>query len=206
MVDIFGAINRYINLMIYDDENNSKTVINLSDESKMALSLCFKKMEFPKNHLLLKPFDTCKYIYFIETGAARIFYYKDGKDITDGFRGSETLLLSIVSFIKQKPDKRGIELLDDSVLWAIHSDDLEKLCTKYHDIENMYRMVMSSAVILDFQRIDRMTFQSAQERYEDLLRTQKRVLSLLSLGMIASFLGISQETLSRIRSKGPNEK
>jgi CRP-like cAMP-binding protein len=188
--------------MINDDETNSQdTGIHLSDESKMALFYCFKKFEFPKGHILVKPNDICKHLYFIEKGSARIFYYKEGKDITDGFRGDETLLATMVSFIKKKPDKRGIELLEDSSLWAISNTDLEVLCDKHHDIERLYRIVMSSAVIMGQQRIDRMLFQSAQERYDDFIKTQKRASDLLTLGMIASFLGITQETLSRIRAK-----
>lgn len=202
MINIFTGINRYINLMINDDEENIQdTGVHLSDESKIALFTCLKKFEFPKGHLLVKPNEVCKYLYFIEKGAARIFYYKDDKDITDGFRGSQTLLLTMGSFIKQKPDKRGIELLDNSILYAIDRNDLEILCNKYHEIEKLYRMVVSSAVIMGEQRIDRMLFQSAQERYEDLIKSHKGIHDLLTLGMIASFLGITQETLSRIRAK-----
>lgn len=202
MIHLFDAINRFINLMINEDETNTMdTGIKLSNDSKMALFTCFKRLEFPKGHLLVKPNDVCRHIYFIEKGAARIFYYKDSKDITDGFRGDNTLLLSSMSFLKQKPDERGIELLDDCTLWAISAQDLEQLCERFPDIEHLYRMVVSSLVIMIQQRIDRMHFQTAQERYEDLLRTQKRVHNLLTLGMIASYLGISQETLSRIRSK-----
>jgi CRP-like cAMP-binding protein len=202
MVTIFTAINRYINLMINDDPaNTSDTKINLTDESKIALFSCFKKLELPKGHILVKPNEVCKDLYFIEKGAARIYYYKEDKDITDGFRGDQTLLLSMVSFIKQKPDKRGIELLENSVLWAISNKDLEMLCDKHPDIERLYRMVISAAVIMGQQRVDRMLFQTAQERYEDLIKTQKRIHELLTLGMIASYLGITQETLSRIRAK-----
>lgn len=202
MVNIFYAINRYVNLMINDDETNTEdTNINLTNDSKMALFSCFKRLDLPKGHILVRPNDICKDLYFIEKGSARIFYYKEAKDITDGFRGDETLLVSMVSFIKQKPDKRGIELLEDCSLWAISNKDLEMLCSKYHDIEKMYRMVISSVVIMGQQRVDRMLFQSAQERYDDFIRTQKRAGDLLTLGMIASFLGITQETLSRIRAK-----
>lgn len=202
MLNVFHSINRYVNLMINDDETNTQdTRIHLTDESKIALFTCFKKFEFPKGHILVRPNEICRHLYFIEKGAARIFYYKDDKDITDGFRGKQTLLVTIVSFIRQKPDRRGIELLDNSVLWAIEKKDLEVLCDKYPDVERLYRIVMSSAVIMGEQRVERMLFQSAQERYEDLIRTQKGIHDLLTLGMIASFLGITQETLSRIRAK-----
>jgi CRP-like cAMP-binding protein len=198
MLNIFNAINSYISSMI-GEENTSP--VNLSLESMMAIFMKLKKEEFPKNTLLLKPNHTCQNIYFIEKGAARIFYYKDEKDITDGFRGEETLLLSIVSFIKQKPDKRGIELLDHCVLWKLNYKDLEELADQHPDIQYLYRMIMSSVLVMTQNRIDRMLFQTAEERYEDFIKSHPRANELLTLGMIASFLGITQETLSRIRSK-----
>lgn len=202
MLNLLNAINRFVNLMINDDETNTaNTNINLSNESIVKLLSAFKRYEFSKGHLLVKPNDICKEIYFIEKGAARIFYYKEDKDITDGFRGDQTLLLSTVSFIKQKPDKRGIELLEDSILWAISKKDLEAICDKHPDMERLFRQVISSAVIMAQNRIDLMLFQTAEERYADFIKTNKRAHELLTLGMIASFLGITQETLSRIRGK-----
>ncbi|MGX7668454.1 Crp/Fnr family transcriptional regulator [Flavobacterium pedocola] len=202
MLNILTAINRYVNLMINDDDTNTaETNINLSTDSIVALMNSFKRLNLPKGHLLVKPNDICRDIYFVEKGAARIFYYKDDKDVTDGFRGDETLLLSMVSFIKQKPDKRGIELLDDCILWSISKNELEAICDKHPDVERLFRMVMSSAVIMGQNRIDLMLFQTAEERYADFIRTNKRAHELLTLGMIASFLGITQETLSRIRAK-----
>ncbi|MEY8759853.1 Crp/Fnr family transcriptional regulator [Chryseobacterium tongliaoense] len=198
MLNIFSAINSYISSML-EDENTSP--VNLSLESMMAVFTKLKKEDFPKNTILVKPGHICENIYFIEKGAARIFYYKDEKDVTDGFRGEETLLLSIISFIRQKPDKRGIELLDDSVLWKLSYKDLEALAAEHPDIQYLYRMIMSSVLIMTQNRIDRMLFQTAEERYDDFVKSHPRANELLTLGMIASFLGITQETLSRIRAK-----
>lgn len=198
MLNIFSAINSYISSMM-EDENTYP--VNLSLESMMAVFTKLEKEEFPKNTILVKPGHVCENIYFIEKGAARIFYYKDEKDVTDGFRGEETLLLSIISFIRQKPDKRGIELLDDSVLWKLSYKDLEALAAEHPDIQYLYRMIMSSVLIMTQNRIDRMLFQTAEERYDDFVKSHPRANELLTLGMIASFLGITQETLSRIRAK-----
>ncbi|MBL1220718.1 Crp/Fnr family transcriptional regulator [Chryseobacterium sp. L7] len=198
MLNIFPAINSYISSMI---DNEDYAPVSLSLDAMMAIFTKLQKEELPKNNLLVKPGHICEHIYFIEKGAARIFYYKDEKDVTDGFRGEETLLLSIISFIRQKPDKRGIELLDDCVLWKLSYKDLEELSSEFPDIQHLYRMIMSSVLIMTQNRIDRMLFQSAEERYEDFVKSHPRAAELLTLGMIASFLGITQETLSRIRSK-----
>ncbi|MDR3022969.1 Crp/Fnr family transcriptional regulator [Chryseobacterium sp.] len=198
MLHIFTAINSYISSIL---DNKDTPPVSLSLEGMMAIFTKLHKEELPKNNILVKPGHICRHIYFIEKGAARIFYYKDEKDVTDGFRGEETLLLSIISFIRQKPDKRGIELLDDCVLWKLSYDDLEELSEKFPDIQYLYRMIMSSVLIMTQNRIDRMLFQTAEERYDDFIKSHPRAAELLTLGMIASFLGITQETLSRIRSK-----
>ncbi|MBO9690803.1 Crp/Fnr family transcriptional regulator [Chryseobacterium sp.] len=198
MLHIFTAINSYISSML---DNKDAPPVSLSLEGMMAIFTKLQKEELPKNSILVKPGHICRHIYFIEKGAARIFYYKDEKDITDGFRGEGTLLLSIVSFIRQKPDKRGIELLDDCLLWKLSYDDLEELSEKFPDIQYLYRMIMSSVLIMTQNRVDRMLFQTAEERYDDFIKSHPRAAELLTLGMIASFLGITQETLSRIRSR-----
>ncbi|WP_223609199.1 Crp/Fnr family transcriptional regulator [Chryseobacterium sp. OSA05B] len=198
MLNIFTAINSYISSMINHEDTSP---VSLSLEAMMAIFTKLKKEELPRNSIVVKPNQICEHIYFIEKGAARIFYYKDEKDVTDGFRGEETLLLSIISFIRQKPDKRGIELLDDCILWKLSYQDLEELSATYPDIQYLYRMIMSSVLIMTQNRIDRMLFQTAEERYDDFVKSHPRAAELLTLGMIASFLGITQETLSRIRSK-----
>lgn len=198
MLNIFPAINSYISSML---DNENIPPVSLSLDAMMAIFTKLQKEELPKNNILVKPGHVCEHIYFIEKGAARIFYYKDEKDVTDGFRGEETLLLSIISFIRQKPDKRGIELLDDCVLWKLGYQDLEELSAEFPEIQYLYRMIMSSVLIMTQNRIDRMLFQTAEERYDDFIKSHPRAAELLTLGMIASFLGITQETLSRIRSK-----
>lgn len=182
-------------------DNENIPSVSLSLDAMMAIFTKLQKEELSKNNILVKPGHVCEHIYFIEKGAARIFYYKDEKDVTDGFRGEETLLLSIISFIRQKPDKRGIELLDDCVLWKLSYQDLEELSAEFPEIQYLYRMIMSSVLIMTQNRIDRMLFQTAEERYDDFIKSHPRAAELLTLGMIASFLGITQETLSRIRSR-----
>ncbi|MEE6130324.1 Crp/Fnr family transcriptional regulator [Chryseobacterium arthrosphaerae] len=196
MLNIFNAINSYIKSII-----GLESHISLSSEVMMDIFTKLEKEEFTKNTLLVKPGYICKHVYFIEKGAARIFYYKDEKDVTDGFSYDQKLLVSIISFIRQVPDKRGIELLDDSVIWKLSYSDLEQLSNKNTEIQQLYRLAMSSLLISTQSRVDKMLFQSADERYEDFVKSYPKAYDFLTLGMIASFLGITQETLSRIRSK-----
>lgn len=174
--------------------------ITLSSESIEAFSAILKKMEFPKGHVLVKADTTCNYIYYIEKGLSRTYYLKDGKDVTDWISTEKTFACSIVSFITRRPDRRTIELLEDSLLWAIHYDDLEKLYKANHEIERFGRLLTSHGLVQVQHRFDDLHFATAHQRYKKLMDTNPTIIQRVPLGMVASYLGITQETLSRIRS------
>lgn len=175
--------------------------INLSADSKSALASSFKRLEFPKGKVLVKPDTICNYLYFIEIGLTRTYYFKDGKDITDWLSAENTFAVSIISFITRKPDRRAIELLEPSVLLSLHVDDLENLCAIHHEIETMTRHLISFGLIELQKKFDDLHFETALQRYQTLMATNPTLIQRVPLGMIASYLGITQETLSRIRSQ-----
>lgn len=174
---------------------------SLSAESKQALSAILKRSEFKKGHVLVRQHSVCNYIYFIETGLTRTYYFNDGKDITDWFSPENTFACSIVSYISRKPDRRQIELLEPSVLWSLQYYEIEHLCAKHHEIERMIRHLVSTGLVQLQQRFDDLHFATALQRYQTLMNETPTLLQRAPLGMIASYLGITQETLSRIRSQ-----
>jgi CRP-like cAMP-binding protein len=174
--------------------------ITLSPESRSAFSSILIRKEMKKGEILLKAEKTCNHIYYIEKGLTRTFYLKDGKDVTDWISTEQNFSFSILSFITRKPDRRSIELLEDSVLWSIHYDDLQKLYKEYHEIERLGRLLADQGLMQIQQRFDDLHFTSAQDRYKKLLLANPTIIQRVPLGMVASYLGISQETLSRIRS------
>lgn len=174
---------------------------NLTAESKYDLSFCLKQLKFPKGHLLVKQETVCNYIYFIDIGLTRTYYLKDGKDVTDWISDENSFACSIISFIARKPDRRAIELLEPSVLFALHYNDLENLCKKHHDIERLFRHLVSFGLVQLQQKFDDLHFSSASQRYQTLIASHPTFIQRVPLGMIASYLGITQETLSRIRAQ-----
>lgn len=172
----------------------------LSEESINALAAHLRQVEYPKGHVLVEPDTTCHYLYFVERGLTRTFYYKDGKDVTDWISAENSFAVSLISFITAKPDRRGIALLEPSVFNAIHRNDLEMLCAKHHDIERMVRHLVNSGLVQLQQKFDDQHFATALERYQNLTVNHPTYLRRVPLGMIASYLGITQETLSRIRA------
>ncbi|MEO5642668.1 MAG: Crp/Fnr family transcriptional regulator [Bacteroidia bacterium] len=176
-------------------------IAELTMESRQEMALCLHRSELPKGHLLVKQDAVCDYFYFIEQGLTRTFYYKDGKDVTDWISNENSFACSIISFITRQPDRRNIELLEPSVISGIHYDELEKLCKKHHDVEHLIRKIVCAGLIQVQQKFDDVHFETAVQRYQTLMNKNASLIQRVPLGMIASYLGITQETLSRIRSQ-----
>ncbi|SDD64966.1 Crp/Fnr family transcriptional regulator [Niabella drilacis] len=173
----------------------------LSEQSRQELVKQLQKQVLPRGTILVRPDTTCKCLYFIDKGLTRTYYLKDGKDITDWISDENSFACSIISFITRRPDRRGIEILEDTVLYVLHRDVLDELCARYHDIEHLFRMLVAHGLIQLQQKFDDLHFATALERYKILMQSNPSFIQRVPLGMIASYLGITQETLSRIRAQ-----
>ncbi len=152
-----------------------------------------------KHHLLHREGTICNHLFIVEQGMVRSFYYKDGKDITAHFEMENGLITAIDSFFQRKPSRYNIELLEDSVIGFISSADLANLLKEKPHYEKYMRMQIEQIYIDLVDRIENLLFHSAKERYDNLIANQPLLLQRVNLNHIASFLGITQETLSRIR-------
>ena len=175
--------------------------VRLGDESREALAAALQPMDLPKGHSLLRPGGICNHFYYIERGLTRTYYLKDGRDVTDWISTEGSIAVSIISFLTHEPDVRGIELLEPSFIWAVSHSDFERLCSKFHEIERLGRLLISAGIIQLQQRFDELHFATAHDRYSQLIAATPSLINRVPLGMIASYLGISQETLSRIRGQ-----
>lgn len=172
----------------------------LSDESLGSFLGAWKHWSTTKDFFLLKENTVSDFIYFLEKGVARIYYYKNGKEITEWIALDGQFFLSITSFFQRTPSHLTIQTIEPSQVYGIHHDDLMMLSDKYHDVERLLRKMVTFSLILSQERMDSIQFESAQQRYEKLLRTSPQIVQRVPLTYIASFLGITLETLSRIRS------
>ena len=175
--------------------------VKVSPQSKSALLSVMVKEHFPKGHVLVPLGNICRHVYYIEKGLSRTFYIKDGKEITEKFCIENTFTCSMPASITNIPDNRQIELLEASIIWSMSYTELEKLYDDYHDIERLGRFVVTNELVGMHQRLSDLQFRSAEERYNNLVQNNPTLLQRVSLGLISSYLGITQETLSRIRSK-----
>lgn len=173
----------------------------LSAAAQASLHGCFEQVVLAKNECLITEGKTCRHLYFLEQGALRGFYNLDGKDVTHWFAFAPEFVTSFHSFITQRPAVEGIQLLEGSVLWSISKDSLAQLMNRHHEIERLVRIAYETYYIRLEERFVNAQFKTATERYQDLLQQSPEILQRVPLGFIASYLGISAETLSRIRNK-----
>ena len=174
---------------------------SLSESANTALQDCLKKISLAKGDYLLSEGKVCKQLYFLEKGALRGFYNLEGKEITHWFGFENDFVTSFHSFIKQEPAVENIQLLEGSILWAISKEQLKELFNQHHEIERLVRIVYEKYYLRLEERFVNAQFKTARERYENLLLETPHILERVTLGYIASYLGITQETLSRIRSQ-----
>jgi CRP-like cAMP-binding protein len=181
-------------------EKNITAISPLSSESMKAYLSAWKYWSVPKDHFLLREHAVGDYIYFVEKGAARIFYYKNSKEITEWIAMDQQFFLSITSFFERIPSHLIIQTIEPSKVFGIHHNDFMELADKYHDVERLLRKMVTRSLILSQIRMDSIQFESAQQRYNRLLKDSPKIVQRVPLTYIASFLGITLETLSRIRS------
>lgn len=181
--------------------NYLNTVYPLSEALKERLSSIIQTKEIPKKTFLLKEGEISNYIYFIEKGFIRSYYVKEGKEITAWFMGDNDFIISVDSFYKRCKSYEYIETIEDSLVHFIHYDELEKLYKDFLEFNVIGRILTTHYYILSEERVYSMRKQTAEERYDFLTEKHSEILLRAPLTQIASYLGISLETLSRVRSK-----
>lgn len=177
------------------------TFHRLSGEAKEAIAEICSLSKIPKNKDFQSIGHTCRTIYFVKKGIARIYYYKDGTDITESFAFENSLIARVESLFTGKPSRKGIQVLEDSEFIGISSPLLFDLYDQFPDIERLFRKIFESAYVETVNRIESLQFHSAEERYHTLTLESPDFLKRIPLKYIASYLGITQVSLSRIRAQ-----
>jgi CRP-like cAMP-binding protein len=184
-------------------ENILKKVHQLYPLSQKALELFLagmKQVALPKGALLVKEGEISSKIYFLENGAVRAFHYKEDKEVTFWFGFEGEMVMTLLSYIANKPGYETIELLEDSTLYEMNHSYLQNLYKENIELANWGRKMAEEEFLKAEKRFLSQQFHSAREKYEALLELYPRITERVQLGYIASYLGINQVTLSRIRS------
>ncbi|MBP6687315.1 MAG: Crp/Fnr family transcriptional regulator [Lacibacter sp.] len=171
----------------------------LSTEATDGIEAICRVLVIRKNNDLQPIGHTCKNIYFINKGLARIYYFKDDTDITESFAFENNIIVRVESLFTGKPSRKAIQILEDAEIVAIDANKLFKLYDHFPEIERLFRKIFEASHVETVNRIEGIQFHTAEERYKALLSEAPDVIKRVPLKYIASYLGITQVSLSRIR-------
>jgi CRP-like cAMP-binding protein len=186
---------------MYDALKNLFKSLAPFNEDDLEIALPFFKLDtFQKNEYFSKAGRISDRIGFVNSGLLRSFYTIKGKETTTFFQRPGTLATALPSFLQMKPALENIQALETSELIVIDRKDLLKLYDENWKWQQVGRVITEQYYIIMEKRLIALQSQSAQERYENFLLEYSDLLKTVPLYYIASFLGISPETLSRIRN------
>jgi CRP-like cAMP-binding protein len=177
-----------------------QSVHPLSKTAEKELVEICSEISLEKNVELQSIGQSCKTVYFVVKGALRVYYYKDGNDITESFEFENAIVARVESLFSGESSSKGIQTLEKTDVIAIPAQKLFGLYDSFPEIERLFRKIFEDAHVKSIKRLESIQFHSAEERYHNLLNYQPALIKRISLKHIASFLGITPVSLSRIRA------
>lgn len=160
-----------------------------------------KVLQISKGSLLVKSGEHCDHLYFVNKGVLRGYVKQGSKDITTWITAENELVTSISSYYQQIPSIENIEGLEDCKLVAIHRDDMEYLYKHFPEVNIIVRIILEKYYQDAEERAYICRLTEATSKYHRFINTKSHLLNRIPLKYIASYLGMTLETLSRIRSK-----
>lgn len=179
-----------------------KKNIDLSDDDLKIILSYFKIIKKSKNDILLSHGKISQYSYFVKKGCLRIFFINDeGKDVTRYIAFENQFATALVSFISNEPAEEIIQAIENSELLYISHNDFRYLMTIIPKWKDFYSIYLEKAYVNNSKRLMSFTTLDASERYDQLFKINPNIVKRLPNKIVASYINISQETLSRIKSK-----
>lgn len=154
-----------------------------------------------KNDLILREGERCDHVSMVVSGLLRVYYQKEGQEISSRFIREHDVVLSVGSFYSRTPGYEFIQALEETTIVRLHYDQLQRLYKEHLEFNFIGRVLTEHYYALSEQRLYLLRKQTAEERYRFFMDQYADLLQRVPLKYIATFLGMNLETLSRIRKK-----
>ncbi|MTD72053.1 cyclic nucleotide-binding domain-containing protein [Flavobacterium sp. LC2016-13] len=179
-----------------------KKNVDVTNEDLNTILSYFKPLKYKKNDFLLSQGETSQQSFFVGKGCLRIFFInEEGKDVTRYIAFENQLATALVSFITNSPSQEYIQVIEKSEVLAISHDDFNYLMKIIPQWRAFYCVYLEKAYVNNTNRLMSFTTMDALERYNQLLKVNPTIVKRLPNKIVASYINISQETLSRLKSK-----
>ncbi len=176
------------------------SIFPMSAGLQEQLLLTLKTQTLAKKKLLLKEGEICKSIYFIQKGLVRCFYNHHSKQVSSWFMKEGDLIISVESFFKQKASYESIQVLEDCTIIGIQYDELQEMYKRFSELNFIARVLTENYYTLSEQRLYSIRMMRAPERYKYLRDNFSELIQRVPSKYLASYLSVSEETFSRIKS------
>jgi CRP-like cAMP-binding protein len=176
--------------------------IDINDQLARSISENFQLKEFQKGDLFLREGKVSDEYLFLESGFMRAFLYDtEGNDVTVNFYTSNSVVFEVASFFQRVPAQENIQALTNCVGWALTYNELNLLFHTIPAFREFGRAILVRGFVSLKVRTLSMINQTAEERYAALLKSSPSIFQFAPLKHIASYLGITDTSLSRIRKE-----
>lgn len=183
------SLHKYIN-----------SLVQLSGEEISILDKVVICKKLKKNELIAESGKICQKVFFVDTGYFRFFHFDvRGIEITSDFYFGPSFITAYTSFITSEPSFVNVQAMCDMEVLEISKDHLYHLYDKYPKFEKLGRLIAEKVAVVSEEHLFLLLNQTAQMRYQKLLEKNPKYVNTIPLQYIASYLGITQETLSRMR-------
>lgn len=174
--------------------------VELSGDELKDITDRFKSKAIKKNDYLFRQGDICKDLVFVQKGCLRLFYLKDGIEISVWFAFEKSSAIEIYSFISENPSDYFLEAIEDSEVLYLPKTELNKLYQHQPRMQEMMRNFWEDVILNLISRFTALQKDSAEKRYLDLL-DKPAYLETIPQKYLASFIGVTPTSLSRIRKQ-----
>ena len=176
--------------------------VTIPEATAAQIAGAFQKKSLKKGDIFLKAGKVSDEYLFLESGFIRSFLLDtEGNEITLNFYSGGNVVYEVASFFQRVPSQESFQALTDCTAWALTYADLNRLFHEVPEFREMGRTLLVKGFISFKMRTLSMINQTAEQRYETLLKTQPEVFQHAPLKYIASYLGVTDSSLSRIRKE-----
>ena len=161
----------------------------------------FGQQQFPAKTLLVHEGTIAGNLYYIESGAARVWFDHDGKEITVQFLFEGDFIASIESITSGEKSWYNIETIEPMVAYAITSESFQQKLQEFPHVREFYYQYIQQSLLAYQQRIVSQIKNTPEQRYKELIRKSPDIIKRVPQHYIASYLGITSVSLSRIRNR-----
>lgn len=178
-----------------------KLVPAITDSDWSALEERLTVQYLKKGEFFLRHGEVCRYVSFINKGLMRLFHLEEGKEVSTGFVTENNFISEYASFLTRKPTEQFMEALEDCELVNLSYDNMQALYQSRPVFEIFGRKIAEYLYILLSQYNTSLRAHTPEQRYQFIIEEQPHLIQRVPQYMIASFIGITPEHLSRLRKK-----